>query len=96
MHSLFHTCEDPFTYWKPGSIEGLQFLAPFVRAGATATVGSGNAGALPPIVTLDAGPNIHVIVAESQYAEWRERLHARFGARAVLEDRPGTGATGVA
>jgi diphosphomevalonate decarboxylase len=83
MHSLFHTCEVPFTYWKPGSIEALQWLAPFVRE------------AKPPIVTMDAGPNIHLTVEASQAAVWRERLMQKYGATGFLEDRPGLGAREV-
>jgi diphosphomevalonate decarboxylase len=77
MHSLFHTSETPFTYWKPGSLEALEWLA--AQAGE-------------PIVTMDAGPNVHVIVPALQGDAWAARLEARFGADRVLRDRPGSGA----
>ena len=80
MHSLFHTCAEPFTYWQAGTIEALRWLAPSL----------GNSE--PPIVTMDAGPNIHMIVPRASRTEWRERLEKQFGPGALLEDRPGTGA----
>jgi diphosphomevalonate decarboxylase len=80
MHSLFHTAEEPFTYWKPGSIDALEWLAPFVRQGSV-------------IATMDAGPNVHVTVRAADAAAWRARFAERFGAHAILEDRPGQGAS---
>jgi diphosphomevalonate decarboxylase len=82
MHSLFHTSAEPFSYWQPGTMGALRWLAPFVREGGA-----------PPIVTLDAGPNLHLIVPETQSPLWTERLHERFGTSAVLSDTQGTGAT---
>jgi diphosphomevalonate decarboxylase len=87
MHSLFHTASEPFSYWKPGSIDALHWLAPVV-AGKSPAVRS----AVPPIVTMDAGPNVHIIVQSQDTSEWRELLRGRFGSDAVLEDRPGLGA----
>jgi diphosphomevalonate decarboxylase len=80
MHSLFHTCSTPFTYWEPGTLAALQFLAPFIETNS------------PPIVTLDAGPNVHVIVPQENRAEWKRRLHDQFGERIILEDGEGSGA----
>jgi len=85
MHSLFHTSEDPFSYWKPATMDVLHWLAPFVRAAEN-----------PPIVTLDAGPNVHVIVRERDAGTWCARLQARFGANEILSDAPGMGAAGAA
>ncbi|MCM2276518.1 MAG: hypothetical protein NDJ89_00385 [Oligoflexia bacterium] len=64
MHSLFHTAEEPFSYWEPGSLRVLRALAPALREDR------------PPIVTLDAGPNVHVSVEASRAAEWEPRLSA--------------------
>jgi diphosphomevalonate decarboxylase len=80
MHSLFHTASEPFTYWKPGTLAALQWLAPFVRSSA------------PPIVTMDAGPNVHVTVPLEDASVWRTRFAEQLGVQAILEDRPGTGA----
>lgn len=80
MHSLFHTAAEPFTYWKPGTIAALEWLEAFVRSSS------------PPIVTMDAGPNVHVTVRLDDAADWRLRFVERFGAQSLLEDRPGSGA----
>jgi len=85
MHSLFHTSQPPFSYWRGGSVEALQWFAPLV-GGAKAPDGA------LPIVTMDAGPNVHVIVPEADGEIWKARLEAQFGAHALLQDRPGTGA----
>jgi mevalonate pyrophosphate decarboxylase len=80
MHSLFHTSAQPFSYWQGGTMDALQWLSPLIRSEE------------PPIVTLDAGPNVHVIVPEKHRADWRSRLHGKFGTRVILEDAQGTGA----
>ena len=80
MHSLFHTCEEPFTYWEPTTIQVLKKLAPTLHESH------------PPIVTLDAGPNIHVIVEADRAAEWKVRFARDFAGLGLLEDRPGAGA----
>lgn len=84
MHSLFHTAEQPFTYWEPTTIKALKALAPFVERDG-----------VPPIVTLDAGPNIHVSVPAADAPLWKDRLNGLMEGRAIriLSDRQGTGAT---
>jgi diphosphomevalonate decarboxylase len=81
MHSLFHTSEPSFTYWEADTMRALRFLAPFVE------------GENPPIVTLDAGPNVHVLVPMDDRALWRARFAENVPAARVLEDRPGRGAS---
>ena len=83
MHSLFHTSAEPFSYWEPGTLDALHFLARFLK------------DELPPIVTLDAGPNIHVLVDKARAERWRAILGDRFGEERLLEDRQGTGASWV-
>jgi diphosphomevalonate decarboxylase len=80
MHSLFHTSADPFTYWMPGTVEALRMLAPHV------------ASSKPPIVTMDAGPNVHVSVPAESRAHWHTLLESAFGANRVLMDEEGKGA----
>lgn len=80
MHSLFHTSSDPFTYWEPQTIDALHFLGEFLKSSQ------------PPIVTLDAGPNVHLLVAEADRRVWRDRLIEKFGKNQLLEDGQGTGA----
>lgn len=83
MHSLFHTCADPFTYWEPGSIQALKWLASFVQ----------HAEGIPPIVTMDAGANVHVLVPTQQAALWRDRFAQGLPGYPLLEDRQGSGAS---
>jgi diphosphomevalonate decarboxylase len=88
MHSLFHTTPEPFSYWLPGSLEILQWLAPAINWAVPAIIS-------PPIVTTDAGPNVHLIVEAADADLWRERLIRRYGADSLLEDEPGSGASPV-
>jgi diphosphomevalonate decarboxylase len=85
MHSLFHTALEPFSYWQPGSMDLLQWLAPAINEPAPAIVS-------PPIISMDAGPNVHLIVEATDADLWRERLIRRYGADSFLEDEPGDGA----
>lgn len=55
MHSLFETSARPFGYMTPQSCELLQELM-----GVWRTKGDG------PLVTMDAGPNIHLLYREDQ------------------------------
>ncbi len=80
MHSLFHTAAQPFTYWEPGTLQALQFLSQWVGQDAG------------PIVTLDAGPNVHLIVDQKYRDLWLSRLKAEFTGFQILEDVQGAGA----
>lgn len=79
MHSLFHTSADPFTYWQPATLALLQQLSGAVKSSA------------PPIVTMDAGPNIHVLVEATRASEWSEKLSHWMGGGKVLRDSQGAG-----
>lgn len=46
----------------------------------------------PPIVTLDAGPNVHIIVETSTAEEWRLALNKEFPGLKILHDTQGHGA----
>lgn len=80
MHSLFHTASPAFSYWEPGTIHALRSFAEDVLSDH------------PPIVTLDAGPNVHVLIPTSERARWLATLTERFGPEALLSDGQGTGA----
>ena len=80
IHSLFHTASSPFTYWEPGTVQALQFFSQWMDQDA------------PPIVTLDAGPNLHIIVDRKDREVWRSRLRAEFSSFQILEDTQGLGA----
>jgi diphosphomevalonate decarboxylase len=81
MHSLFHTCEKPFSYWQAGTMEVLQFLKPYVEKEN------------PPIVTLDAGPNVHIIVPMADRNAWVQKLRNHFPNIPFLQDGEGIGAS---
>ncbi len=87
MHSLFHTSNPPFTYWLPRSVELLRYLAPYA---------TGSSDLPPPLVTLDAGPNVHVLVPESAAHAWRSRIELAFPDLEILQDRAGLGAEPLA
>ncbi len=84
MHSLFHTAEDPFSYWAPETLAILQWISPELKKGR------------PWVVTLDAGPNVHILCPEAQVAELRQALASAFPSLSVLEDAQGSGAGLVA
>ena len=83
MHSLFHTSVEPFTYWRPGSVEALNWFAEnwMNREGADL-----------PLVTLDAGPNVHITVRKEFSESWKQKLEEKFGRAQILCDRMGAGA----
>lgn len=80
MHHLFHTSSPPFTYWDGTTFEALRWLMQAPVDG------------MRPIVTLDAGPNVHILVPTAQVEQWRARLREAFPDLRVLEDRQGQGA----
>lgn len=61
MHQLFTTCEQPFAYMTEGSVAVLNKLVQF-----WATQGDG------PLVTMDAGPNVHLLYRPDQVEMARE------------------------
>jgi diphosphomevalonate decarboxylase len=63
MHALFETSEPNFGYMRPGTLEALNHLRGIWQ--------SENDG---PIVTLDAGANIHVLIRPDQREKAKEWL----------------------
>lgn len=60
MHALFETSQPPFGYFEPGSVEVLRAVREVWK--------SQNDG---PIVTMDAGPNVHVLWRPDQALQAR-------------------------
>lgn len=81
MHSMFHTCERAFSYWQPGTMEVLQYLKPYMDKENS------------PIVTLDAGPNVHIIVPMVEKNNWVQKLRNQFPNIPFLQDSEGIGAS---
>jgi diphosphomevalonate decarboxylase len=55
MHSLFETCAEPFSYFVPDSLVVLNYLREFWKSNQDG-----------PLVTMDAGPNIHLLFRADQ------------------------------
>jgi diphosphomevalonate decarboxylase len=55
MHALFETCEPAFGYMSGGSIDALEIVRRYWEE-----TGDG------PLVTMDAGPNVHLLYREDQ------------------------------
>lgn len=87
MHSLFHTADPSFSYFKPETIEVLNWIEPIVHSGFWTEK---NVSA--PIVTLDAGPNPHIIVPKSDQKFWTETLNQQFPKLKLISDQQGFGA----
>lgn len=84
MHSLFHTAEHPFTYWEPETVALLKWLEPWTQRGERSAW-----------VTIDAGPNVHVISRDAEFrAAWRQKCGEL--KLALLWDAPGVGPLGSA
>lgn len=86
MHSLFHTAVPPFSYWRPETLRILAAFGPVLAA---------ERGSAVPIVTLDAGPNVHVVVPESAAPRWRAWFAESLPGIPWSEDREGPGAERV-
>ena len=63
MHSLFHTAQPPFFYFAPETITILRWVENFWEKN-----GKG------PIATIDAGPNVHLLVPAHEVTYYREQL----------------------
>jgi diphosphomevalonate decarboxylase len=65
MHSLFHTSTPPFFYFKPGTISVLEWSQYYWQANGTG-----------PIVSIDAGPNVHLLVRSVEKEKYETLLRA--------------------
>ena len=81
MHSLFHTSNPSFTYLKPDTLKILEKLS------------SDSDLDDPPIVTLDAGPNVHILVRKEQRSRWEAKLKEDFSEFEILISEAGRGLT---
>ena len=78
MHSMFHTCENPFTYFEPGTVEVLKWLSPQREAAKL-------------IVTMDAGANVHVLIPTAEALALKAKLEKAFPKFKILLDTQGAG-----
>jgi diphosphomevalonate decarboxylase len=72
MHSLFHTSDTPFFYFSPHTVSVLRWSEAMWEK-----TGSG------PIATIDAGPNVHLLVPTAE----KERYAAELAAMAGVQVR---------
>jgi diphosphomevalonate decarboxylase len=82
MHELFHTAEPAFSYWKPQTREVLAWLESIGAHRGDVKIG----------VTLDAGPNVHLLIPQRDEAFWLDKIEERFPKHQVLVDQQGSGA----
>ena len=83
MHELFHTYSMPFSYLGCETHKILEWIQPEIV--------SLEPSILAPIVTLDAGPNVHFIVPEKDSSYWSKRLKKQMPYLTILEDSQGCG-----
>ena len=76
MHSLFHTASPPFFYFSPLSLAVLRWAER-----SWEETGTG------PITTVDAGPNVHLLVPTAEKDRWRRELLAAVPGISLLESR---------
>jgi diphosphomevalonate decarboxylase len=72
MHSLFHTSLPPFFYFAPETLSVLRWAEERWEK-----TGHG------PIATIDAGPNVHLLVPAPEAAEFRAELEAIPGVKVM-------------
>ena len=72
MHSLFHTSQPPFFYYAPETLSVLRWAEDCWEK-----KGHG------PIATIDAGPNVHLLVPAKEAAEFRAELELIPGIRVM-------------
>ncbi len=76
MHSLFHTSDPSFTYMEPDTVAVLKYVENLWREKKHG-----------PITTIDAGPNVHMLVPESEREEFLKKFRERFPKIQLLESR---------
>jgi diphosphomevalonate decarboxylase len=75
MHSLFHTSDTPFFYFSPLTVTVLRWAE-----NTWEKTGNG------PITTIDAGPNVHLLVPTAEKERYRAELAAMPGVQ-IRESR---------
>lgn len=77
MHAVMMTSTPALHYWKPASLEVMNFVRQW------------RADGLPVCYTVDAGPNVHVLCPESEVHIVEKRLREIRGVQDVLVARAG-------
>lgn len=79
MHSLFYTCKEPFIYLNEKSMLLLSFLCERLKDD------------IPPIVTMDAGANVHVLTTKDYADTLSKKILDQFPDLSILQDEAGSG-----
>lgn len=78
MHELFHTSKDSFSYWTDETKAVLNFFKEIELTDR-------------PIITMDAGPNIHLLVPTDETLFWEIKIKEAFPHLEILTDQQGKG-----
>ncbi len=81
MHATMMAAAPALVYFKPATLEAIECVRRLRRAGT------------PAYFTMDAGPNVKVLVLEEERADVSRALSAVPGVERIIESAPGTGAT---
>ena len=76
MHSLFHTSDPSFSYLEPDTIAVLKFIEDHRSDFKN-----------HPIVTIDAGPNVHMLVSDAEGDQFKAIFQQRFPKITLMESR---------
>lgn len=79
MHAVMLTSKPPLIYWAPSTLDVIQAVWELRRRGTEA------------YVTLDAGPNAHVLLLQEDVPAVEQAIRTRFRCR-IIVDRAGPGA----
>lgn len=79
LHMLAMTSRPPIFYWAPGTVRVMNAVRQW------------RADGLESYFTLDAGPNVHILVESKDAGDLTERVRALEGVQDVLTSRPGGG-----
>ena len=77
MHAVMMTSAPPLFYWQPATLGIMRAVQAWRRKG------------LPVCYTVDAGPNVHVLCAQDDAEEIKQRLTTLPGVQQVLTDQVG-------
>lgn len=88
MHALFETSEPPFGYLVPGSVSTLNALR---KLTIEMKIKFGEEKIREPLVTMDAGPNVHVLLWNDDWTDgFVSALRARLGSVIRVIDSKGS------
>jgi len=82
MHNLFHTSKPSFSYYFPDTQKVIDWYKSILEKEDQ-----------PPLFTMDAGPNVHLLVPSQNKELWIQRLKNEFPRFNILSDEEGNGAS---